>query len=992
MKRLAVALGPLGLALSIFQMPAGAQETAVKAADVPKAAAGETNLDLSQLLSRGRSGGGGGNSDPSKFRDFNEVTSGSQKFEGLFTLHKKDDHLYAEIKPFQFEQPMLAPITIARGLANAGMPMNFGEEWVVLFKRVGDRVQLVRRNIYFKAAPGSSLEKAVRQNYTDSILMALPIVSLNPAGQSVLIDLSDIFLSDFGQLGLGGLDRSRSSIDKVKAFANNIEIEVEATFTGRFGGDAVVDSRGTTVVIHYGLVKLPDGGYRPRVADDRIGHFISATKDFSSNDPDTTFVRYVNRWRLEKADPRAKLSPPKRQIIWYVEDTVPIELRPHVEEGILEWNKAFEKAGIRNAIAVRWVDPTKDEFDPEDMNYCTLRWITTPRTFAMSCFRANPLTGEIIDGDVIFDASWVRYWKDQFAVMTGNPLAQGANGESLRGEIISPILAAKMRYGRAGSTATNGQGNAPRLVPSDWTALDARLADRMGYSRHDECQMSTGMQAEMGLAALILADGAKPEEKKDDKAKPEEKKDDKAKPEEKKDDKEKEKEKKEDKEKEKDAEAKQSDEFIGALIKEVVMHEVGHSLGLRHNFKASTMLNADQLNDEAITRVKGQSGSVMDYNPVNFAPRGKTQGEYVTSTLGPYDYWVIEYAYKQIDGSEESGLKKIAARAPEHDLTYGTDEDMYLNNDPLVNVFDLGADPSKFARERIELSVALMKELDAKAVKDGESWTKTRRALSVLLDQWGNAATLISSYVGGQSVHRDHKGDKDGHDPIVPVSGAKQREALSMVVDQVLSDKAFQFNPALLRRLGVERWSHWGSGNEGSVEFPVYDRVLAIQKIALGQCLSGDVLARLQVQELQSDPGSAPLTMSEVFRALTDGIYTECQPAATPAGEKPKPVACSTIRRNLQREYLRRLATMVLGARRNAQADVLTFIMFGGSGSIPADARSLARMHLKQIGDKIQKSLDQKDAPVDDTTRAHFEECLDVIKRVSNAGIQANEP
>ena len=100
------------------------------------------------------------------------------------------------------------------------------------------------------------------------------------------------------------------------------------------------------------------------------------------------------------------------------------------------------------------------------------------------------------------------------------------------------------------------------------------------------------------------------------------------------------------------------------------MHEVGHSLGLRHNFKASTMLNADQLNDTAITHAKGLVGSVMDYSPINIAPKGKKQGDYYSTTLGPYDYWAIEYAYKPVDGDEASELKKIAARAPEPDLVY----------------------------------------------------------------------------------------------------------------------------------------------------------------------------------------------------------------------------------------------------------------------------------------------------------------------------------
>ena len=212
-----------------------------------------------------------------------------------------------------------------------------------------------------------------------------------------------------------------------------MELEVEATFSGGGGGgrrshmgcgDGVADHRGITVVIHYSLMKTPDFGYRPRKADDRVGHFLNATKDYAVTDADSNFVRLINRWRLEKANPASKLSPPKKQIVWYVEDTVPIEYRPYVEEGIREWNKAFEKIGFKDAIAVRWEESGRDDFDPEDTNYCTFRWITSDNGYAMSCLRANPLTGEMIDGDVVFDASFIRYWKQEYALLVGSTTAQ----------------------------------------------------------------------------------------------------------------------------------------------------------------------------------------------------------------------------------------------------------------------------------------------------------------------------------------------------------------------------------------------------------------------------------------------------------------------------------------------------------------------------------------------------------------------------------------
>src|SRR4029078_8266647 len=253
------------------------------------------------------------------------------------------------------------------------------------------------------------------------------------------------------------------------------------------------------------LAKLPEAGYKPRLADHRVGYFLNATKDFGSVDPDTAFVRYVNRWRREKVDPKSKLSPPKKQIVWWVEDNVPQEFRPYVEEGILEWNKAFEKIGYRNAIAVRWQNE-RDEFDPEDINYCTFRWITTSSTFAMSALRSNPLTGEMIDGDVIFDASWIKYWKSEYAFLVGAPVPTGqGNGSPARsvlaiGEVISPMLAAKNGFGLPfplpGSKQSLGQnrtedGLLTEVVPSQWTPLQLNLRRRLTPGTFRSCQFSS---------------------------------------------------------------------------------------------------------------------------------------------------------------------------------------------------------------------------------------------------------------------------------------------------------------------------------------------------------------------------------------------------------------------------------------------------------------------------------------------------------------------
>ena len=945
----------------------------------------------------------------SKFADFKKTVEDAKKIEGLFTLYQKDDHLYAEIKSSMYNKELLAPMAIARGMASAGTPLNFGDEWILYFRRVGDKIQLVRKNIHYQAPKGTPLEKAVKQNFTDSVLKALPIVSMSPSG-APLVDLSNIFFTDFAQLGIGSLDRSRTSWHKVKAFKNNLELQVEATFSsGRFRyygqDDGVVDRRGVTIILHYSLAKRPAPGYKPRFADQRIGHFISATKDFGSSKPDTTFVRRINRWRLEKANPKAKLSPPKQQLIWWVEDTVPHEFRPYVEEGILEWNKAFRKIGFRNAIGVRWQNEG-DEFDPEDINYCTFRWITTSHPFAMSGLRADPITGEMIDGDVIFDASWVRYWKDEYALMMGAPVPTGSGDDSQQqpgsllgvGEILSPMMAVKQGYGLpftpqsyqlSAQFQQQGGGNAaPVLVPSTRGPLHTLLSKRLSGGKFNACQCAVAKRHEYRLAAIVLAAKASDDNKEEsDKAD-----DDKESANEDGDG-----EDGDGEEDEKDNEIELPEELLAQAIKEVVMHEVGHSLGLRHNFKASTMLSLDEINDTEITREKGMGGSVMDYNPLNISRKGEKQGDYATTTIGPYDYWAIEYAYKPIKGNEAKGLKEIAARSPEGDLTYATDEDLYSSSDPLVNAYDLGDDPLAYVIDRVGLAAELLDGIDDKVIRDGESWARLRTAFSVLISQYANAAYVGSSYLGGQSISRDFKGGEDSRDPVTPVSGAKQREALKFLIDTILSDESFEFSPQLLRRLTSEHWYHWGSQRSfGGTDINVYDRVLRIQQIVLRQCFDASVLKRLQNQQLMIDPPTndvekdsnentenGPLQISELLRTLTDSIWSELD------GAKGI-LECSIIRRNLQRDHLSRLNKLVLGNRGSPFGDMFGFAVFSSSSSYPADARSLARSHLIEIKNLITATLAKDGLEIEEATRAHLEESSDLIEKVLDARVESN--
>jgi hypothetical protein len=855
---------------------------------------------------------------PPKFEDFDKVVAGAKTYEGLFKLYQKEDTVYAELQPMQLDRPFLCAISLAAGgMDQAGWTLNGDEQWVISFKRVNDKIHLIRKNVRYKAGAGNGpLARALETTYTDSVLMALPIKSIHPIRQTILIDFNQIFFTNFADLPFGLLDPSRTTWHKLKAFPKNVEMQVSAVFAGKDAPDSVIDPRGNTVIVHYGLVELPDPGYQPRQADDRIGYFVTAVKDFSSESKDTAFVRYVNRWRLERADGSpwkegAKLVPPKKKIVFWIEKSVPDEYRAAVREGILEWNKAFEKVGFRDAIEVRQQEA--EDFDPEDVTYSTFRWITTDQGYAMGPSRANPFTGEIIDADIIFDASMVRFYKrDQQLYKTER---------GITAEPDSPIEAARRGW-NIPLAATRAAGN--------WNtkADDPYAAQRAEYRayRSGLCQCASHKQTELGLALAALA--ARLDLKPGDKL---------------------------------------SDEMIQQAVKETVMHEVGHTLGLRHNFKASTMLKNEQLHDLNVTRKQGLVGSVMDYNPVNLAQKGVKQGDFFTSTIGPYDYWAIEYGYKPLAGGtdgEKAELAKIASRSAETGHAFSTDEDL-RTADPLVNQWDLGADPIKFAQERIALADELIKGLADRVVDTGEGYQRARVAFGIMLQQYGNAAFLSAQFVGGEYTHRDHKGDANARDPFVPVPCAKQREALKFLQDRILTDKPFGFPPEQLRKLAADRWLHWGNEQAfmSGVEFHLNDRILGIQRVCLRELLNDHTLSRMEDLSAKADKDGC-VTIAEVMRALTDSAFADLPTSPDKAGTEKT----SILRRNLQRAYVAELSRLVL------------------RGSVP-DARSLARMHLKDVSKRIELALNDKKSPPEDTLRAHLEETKEQIAKVLGATV-----
>lgn len=816
--------------------------------------------------------------------------------EMMWKMYHDEQKLLVDLPNAHLGKNFIVLTSIARGISSGdvlgGMSWGFGDDVIWSFNKVGEKIHVVRRNVRFKAKEGTPEANAVKLAYSDSVLYALPIIS--PTSGGSLVDMTSIFMSDDQQIGRSigpgfRFANDRSTWTTLKAFPQNVEIQVSAIYSGSGSLDTVSDARGVQVNVHYSISMLPENGYKPRAADDRIGYFLTVNKNFSDNDDDEHFVRYINRWNLQKADPKAKLSPPKEPIIFYLEKTVPIHLRPIVRDGIEEWNKAFEKIGFANAIEVRQ-QRDDDTWDPEDIRYNTFRWITAEAGFAMGPSRVNPMTGQILDADIIFDASFLRFWKTEY-------------------ETYKPESFEQMLY----------------LTPPA-SAADEEHAHRTGQPHN--CLLSQGMQNQIGYAGMVLLGRN-----------------------------------------ELGAEGQLPEELIHQGLKEVVMHEVGHTLGLRHNFKASAWKGMQGIDDPVAGNSEGTVASVMDYSPANIAPDGTKQGLYYSQTIGPYDYWAIEYGYKPVDGDESKELKAIASRAAEPGLDYATDEDTSSSNsDPYSNRFDLGSDPLQYATRQIQTSEALLPKVVERAVKEGDGYQRARQAFGLLTREYWHSVALAARFPGGVKVHRDHKGDPNGRTPFEVVDAAKQREAMDMLAKYAFA--APEYDPKVLNQLAATRWRHWGVREPSRLDYPIHDTVSSAQSQIVNRLLSPLTLERLQDNELKVAAENDVYTLAEHVRRLVDAIFSEWTAPEEAIKSSASEPYISSHRRILQRITLQKLIdTLVQGH------------------GVPEDARALTRMHLQQLGEKATALLDKPVTELDDYSKAHLLDSRERIKKALEADL-----
>jgi hypothetical protein len=829
---------------------------------------------------------------PSTLRSFADVSRDAKELPGLFHMWQRDDKVWLEIEPGQFDHAYFFSTNMDQGLGENGffagsmgsiVSSRFGAPLIVTFRKVGTNVQFIAKNVKYTAQPGTPEARAVADGFSDSLLASAAIASQpHPERKSVLVEANALFFSDLMGAALRleqvyrqayAFDSRNSFFGQVRSTPTFISLNVTAHYalsrvTGPVPGQpfteppsTVPDIRSLFLGFHYSLAKLPDVPMRPRLADDRIGYFSADRWDFTTDDRRIPINRYVNRWRLEKSDPLAELSEPKVPIVYWIDRTVPDKYRGAIRDGALEWNKAFERIGFKNAVHVE-IQPDDADFNTSDIRHASIRWMTNARsTFnAIGPFAVDPRTGEILDADIGIDGSSVRALR-----------SYGAETIPQR-----PSLA--------------------KRADAPYCSYDIESAEHAGFA------MSL-----LEARGEMMMDGP-------------------------------------------EAEA-----FILSRLKSTTMHEVGHTLGLTHNFRASTVYTETQLANPEFTRANGIGGSVMEYNAVNLALPGEKQGEYHMSTLGPYDYWAIEFGYRELAPEQEAtALTRIAERSSEPLLAFMADDTLFYSGlDPSANTFDLGTDPLVYADRQLKLARELWQLTEARSMRPDESYALLRRNFTRGLFEIQQSATYAVKYIGGLTLLADHAGT--GRAPLEPIAAERQRAALKLLAGTIFAADSFKFPPSFLRRLSVSDSDIDDARDLGrnvpTVDIAVDQQVLAVHRTVLGPLMGPDVAQRLLNNELKvADPAQA-LRLAELYATLHAAIFSELK-----AGQE-----IPLIRRNLQRDYVSRVAVVLL---RPATA-------------MPADARALMRADAVQLRDELATMRRKSQASAE--TRAHVAESLAVL-------------
>ena len=761
-----------------------------------------------------------------------EKIKSSKKIDGLLTLYQ--DTATGSVQLF-VKKDQLGKEFIYQSFSMGGPTELFLNQnmirttWVIKIQKSFDRIEFSQVNTNFWYDKNNAISKAANVDVTEAVFYSDKVAAEDSTGY--LISADGLFLSDKMDpikpnfppnippnlvFNLGNINPSKSKYSKIRSFPKNTDVVVELAYENPMpfnqGGKDITDARYNRIKFQHSFLEIPKNDFRARRDDPRLGYFTEEVDNLTSIEP-TNYKDIIHRWNLKKKDPSAALSEPVEPIVWWVENTTPIEYRATIVEAGLKWNEAFEKAGFKNAVVMK-IMPDTATWDPADISYNVIRWVSspTPSYGAIGPSFVNPETGQILGADITVE------WFSGSA---------------------TPIFDELYGFNGSGTLTTPANPAFTLANHSQW----------MG------CTLGTELKAQFSAGLTTLeAEGAS---------------------------------------------ANEISEMHKQFLYFLILHEMGHTMGLNHNMKASQMLSPTEVNDKEITHKLGLQGSVMDYPAINVALDHSKQGDYYTTKTGPYDGWAIEYGYTECSESdEEAVISKILSRSHDPKLAFGNDaDDMRTPGgggiDPRVMVNDMSNDMVAYAEDRFKLVNNLMGKLKDKYSKPGKSYATLRSRYGILNGQRISMAASVSRYVGGVYVDRSFVGQGSTNKPFTPVPVAYQKKAVDLLGKYIFAPNAFDADAPLFPYLQYQRR---GFNFFGGTEDPKPQiTVLFIQKNVLAHILSPVTLQRINTSSLYGNTYS----VADVLGDFTKSIFN-----ADISGN------VNLYRQDIQTEYVKNLAAI----------------------------------------------------------------------------------